>query len=124
MEMINFKEVRFIKIFFPWVCANLWWQVLQMAHLRPGGDCCQWFQEQEKIEQEREKLRLLEAQRYETEQLLENCREEEEEEILSERLKKEQDQLDGQRRIFDDLEFQQLEVRLCKLYNQKRPIFC
>ncbi len=64
------------------------------------------------METEREKLRGVESEHYQTEQLLDSsafsCREEEEQ--LQHRLQRQQEQIENQRRIFDDLEFQQLEV--------------
>ncbi|XP_048257939.1 pleckstrin homology-like domain family B member 2 isoform X4 [Haliotis rufescens] len=73
------------------------------------------------LEQERGKLRELEQRHYETEQQLESCEaaaeaaeaeeeeEEEEAETLQEKYQLEQEVLDNQRRIYDDLEFQQFE---------------
>ena len=62
------------------------------------------------MEVEQEKLRMLESRRYQTEQLLESCAPEDEDE-LGERLRREQEMVDAHRKFFDDLEFQQLEVR-------------
>ncbi|XP_046572111.1 LOW QUALITY PROTEIN: pleckstrin homology-like domain family B member 1 [Haliotis rubra] len=61
------------------------------------------------LEQERGKLRELEEKHYETEQQLEGCEATEEEETLQEKYQLEQEVLDNQRRIYDDLEFQQFE---------------
>ncbi|XP_067678677.1 pleckstrin homology-like domain family B member 1 isoform X3 [Haliotis asinina] len=61
------------------------------------------------LEQERSKLRELEEKHYETEQQLESCEATEEEETLQEKYQLEQEVLDNQRRIYDDLEFQQFE---------------
>lgn len=62
------------------------------------------------MEQEREKLRELERMHYETEQQLETCAPEEEED-MTRRFRRIQEQIEVQRKLFDDLEFQQLEVR-------------
>ena len=63
----------------------------------------------ELIEIEKQKLRELERKHYETEQLLEACLAEEEDQLL-ERYQKEQEILDNQRLHFDNLEFEKLEV--------------
>ena len=70
---------------------------------------CSPTQEQEQMEGEQEKPRVLEARRYQTRQLLEACAPEDEDQ-LGERLRRDQELLDAQRRFYDDLEFQQLEV--------------
>lgn len=62
------------------------------------------------MEQEREKLRELERMHYETEQQLETCAPEEEED-MTRGFRRIQEQIEVQRKLFDDLEFQQLEVR-------------
>ncbi len=53
----------------------------------------------------------MEAKHFETEQALETCSRSEED-LLLERFKQEQEQLELARKHFDDMEFQQLEVRL------------
>ncbi|CAH1797445.1 unnamed protein product [Owenia fusiformis] len=60
------------------------------------------------IEREHTKLQQLEAQHYETEQLLDACSQEEEDGLL-ERYQQEQEALETQRKIYEDLEFHQLE---------------
>lgn len=62
----------------------------------------------ELIELEKQKLRELERKHYETEQLLEACLMEDEDQLL-ERYQKEQEILDNQRLYFDNLEFEKLE---------------
>lgn len=62
----------------------------------------------ELIEIEKQKLRELERKHYETEQLLEACLVEDEDQLL-ERYQKEQEILDNQRIYFDNLEFEKLE---------------
>ena len=52
----------------------------------------------------------MEAKHFETEQLLETSARDEEE-LLLKRFKKEHEQLEVTRKHFDDLEFQQLEVK-------------
>ena len=52
----------------------------------------------------------MEAKHFETEQALETCSRSEED-LLLERFKQEQEQLELARKHFDDMEFQQLEVR-------------
>ena len=69
-----------------------------------------FLQEQERIDREKRKLREMEAKHFETEQLLETSARDEEE-LLLERFKKEHEQLEVARKHFDDLEFQQLEVK-------------
>ena len=64
------------------------------------------------MEVERTTLRLLEKRHYELEQQLESCTRPTEEETLSNAIHKQQELIDNQRRLFDDLEFQQLEVEL------------
>ncbi len=51
----------------------------------------------------------MEAKHFETEQALETCSRSEED-LLLERFKQEQEQLELARKHFDDMEFQQLEV--------------
>ncbi len=53
----------------------------------------------------------MEAKHFETEQALETCSRSEED-LLLERFKQEQEQLELARKHFDDMEFQQLEVIL------------
>ncbi|KAL3886762.1 hypothetical protein ACJMK2_026735 [Sinanodonta woodiana] len=60
------------------------------------------------IEKEHQKLKILEKEHYETEQLLESCSKEEEDALL-ERFQKHTEALENQRKLYDDLEFQQLE---------------
>lgn len=67
------------------------------------------YQDLELIEIEKQKLRELERKHYETEQLLEACLVEDEDQLL-ERYQKEQEILDNQRIYFDNLEFEKLEV--------------
>lgn len=65
------------------------------------------------MEQERQKLKRLEAEHYQVEQMLDSpslSREEEEE--LTQRFQRLQEHIEHQRKIFDDLEFQQFEVNL------------
>ncbi|XP_052823690.1 pleckstrin homology-like domain family B member 1 isoform X1 [Octopus bimaculoides] len=62
----------------------------------------------ELIEVEKKKLRELEKKHYETEQLLEACIVEDEDNLL-ERYQKEHEVLDNQRIYFDNLEFEKLE---------------
>ena len=64
------------------------------------------------MEVERATLRLLEKRHYELEQQLESCTRPSEEETLTNAIRKQQELIDNQRRLFDDLEFQQLEVLL------------
>ncbi|XP_021358754.1 uncharacterized protein LOC110453881 isoform X4 [Mizuhopecten yessoensis] len=78
------------------------------------------IQEENRIQSEREKLMELERHHYDTEQILENCRKEEEE-VYLERFQREQEVLDNQRRLFDDLEFQQLESE-AKFEEEKEQI--
>ncbi|XP_013410434.1 pleckstrin homology-like domain family B member 2 isoform X4 [Lingula anatina] len=75
--------------------------------------------EQEKMDAERHKLRELEHKHYEVEQQLECCSREEEPLLLDE-LQKYQDAIENQRKIFDDLEFQQLEVET--RYEEEREV--
>ena len=67
------------------------------------------------INAEREKLLELEKKHYEMEKLLETC-EQGQDEQLHDNLHKDQELLDSQRRVFDDLEFQQLEVWFSHLH--------
>ncbi|KAK3612109.1 hypothetical protein CHS0354_031180 [Potamilus streckersoni] len=60
------------------------------------------------IEKEHQKLKILEKEHYETEQLLESCSKEEEDALL-ELFQKHTEALENQRKLYDDLEFQQLE---------------
>lgn len=60
------------------------------------------------IERERQKLENLELQNGTLEHQLDSCTSEERASLL-EKLKKNKEQLDSQRKVFDDLEFQQLE---------------
>ena len=64
------------------------------------------------MDEERHKLQELESQHYTTEQLLENSITKDEEDSLLEQYQKEQEVLENQRKLFDDLEFQQLEVSI------------
>ncbi|XP_069115660.1 pleckstrin homology-like domain family B member 2 isoform X3 [Argopecten irradians] len=76
--------------------------------------------EENRMDSEREKLLELERHHYDTEQILETCRKEEEEAYL-ERFQREQEILDNQRRLFEDLEFQQLESE-AKFEEEKEQI--
>ncbi|XP_033759080.1 pleckstrin homology-like domain family B member 2 isoform X2 [Pecten maximus] len=77
-------------------------------------------QEENRMHGEREKLLELERHHYDTEQILETCRKEEEESYLD-RFQREQEVLDNQRRLFEDLEFQQLESE-AKFEEEKEQI--
>ena len=66
------------------------------------------------IERERLRLEELETENCNLEQILESCRMEEEQELLM-KYQRNKEMLDNQRKLFDDLEFQQLEVRV-RLY--------
>lgn len=67
------------------------------------------------MEKERKKLRDLEQKHYEVEQKLEDCSKEEEPGLL-EQLQKYQESIETQRKVYDDLEFQQLEVGVVKMF--------
>lgn len=56
-------------------------------------------------------MRELEEEHYQTEQKLESCAKEEEEALLDQ-FAQEQEMIEAQRKKFDDLEFNQLEVRM------------
>ncbi|XP_060081466.1 uncharacterized protein LOC132560804 [Ylistrum balloti] len=77
-------------------------------------------QEENRMRSERDKLIELERHHYDTEQILETCRKEEEETYLD-RFQREQEVLDNQRRLFEDLEFQQLESE-AKFEEEKEQI--
>jgi len=63
------------------------------------------------IERERQRLEDLELQKSILERQLETCPAEEQITLL-EKLQRQKELVDNQRKVFDDLEFQQLEVRL------------
>ena len=63
------------------------------------------------IERERQRLEELETENCNLEQRLEACTVEEEQELLM-KYQRNKELLDNQRKLFDDLEFQQLEVKL------------
>ena len=65
------------------------------------------------MEAQRQKLHAAEAEHYATEKLLDSgtFASVAEEEELQRRLQRQQEHIENQRKIFEDLEFQQLEVR-------------
>ena len=75
------------------------------------------------MECERRHLQELERQHYKTEQMLENSTSKDEEEELLEQYQHEQEILDHKRKLFDDLEFTQLEVNTFSLYERKSSMF-
>lgn len=68
-----------------------------------------FFKELAIIERERLKLENLELQNGNLEKQLEQCPRDEQKPILD-KLQRNKEMLDNQRKVFDDLEFQQLEV--------------
>ena len=63
------------------------------------------------MERERERLEELQTENCNLEQMLESCPLEEEAELIT-KLHRNKELLENQRKLFDDLEFQQLEVNM------------
>lgn len=67
------------------------------------------------MEKQRELIQQLEQQQHETEQRLEACPKDDEEDML-EQHQQQMDSIEHQHKIFDDMEFKQLEVVLLVNY--------
>lgn len=74
------------------------------------------FQELQQMEQQQELIQQLEEQQHKTEQMLDSCSKDDEEELL-EQHQQQTDGIEHQQKIFDDLEFKQLEVLLTTVYS-------
>lgn len=72
------------------------------------------------MEKQRELIQQLEQQQHETEQRLEACPKDDEEDML-EQHQQQMDSIEHQHKIFDDMEFKQLEVvLLCSDFVQRK----